>query len=128
MASSLFRGFISHFGIVFQKNTIPRREFLRLSNRSEQLHFFLNGCLDCFKAGSKKLTGIKALTLQILTGLNILTGSFLECKLALGVYIDLGYAKVNCLLYHICRNSGTTVKNQRKDTSLLLYRIQSLEA
>ena len=33
---------------------------LRLVDRTEKLHFFLNGSFDCFKAGVKKLSGVKA--------------------------------------------------------------------
>lgn len=45
------------------------------SNRAEELHLFLNGSLDCLKAGSQDLTGVKALSFQILALLNVLAGS-----------------------------------------------------
>ena len=68
------------------------RLFLSLADRTEELHFFLYGSLDCFKAGSKELSGVEALSFSVLAGLDVGAGSFLESKLTLGVNVDLGNA------------------------------------
>ena len=70
----------------------------------------------------------EALAFEILTSLDVLTGSISKCQLALGVNVDLGYAQVDCFLDLICGDTGTTVQNQRKLTCQLLYSCQSFEA
>ncbi len=56
---------------------------------AEELHFFFNGSLDSLEAGSEELSRVKALALKILAVLDVLSCSFLEGELALGVNIDL---------------------------------------
>ena len=102
--------------------------FSGFANGAKQFHFFFYSSLDSFCAGSQKLTRVKALAFQILTSFDVLAGSISKCQLALGVNVDLGYAKVNCFLDLICRDSGTTVQNQRKLTGQLLYSCQSFKA
>ena len=100
---------------------------LRLANGAEQLHLLAYGSLDSFHAGSQNLTGVKALANQILTLFDILAGSLGECDLALGVYVDLANAQIDCLLDHIGRNAGTAVQNQGHITGGVLDSFQHVE-
>ena len=86
---------------------------LCLADRTEELHLVLDSSLDSLIAGSKDLSGIVALALEILLSLEVLSGSFLECPLALGVYVDLGNAHGDSLLDLIIGDAGTAVENQR---------------
>ena len=87
---------------------------------TEQLHFLLNGSLDSFKAGSQQLTRVITLTLLIFACFDVLSCSFCEGKLALGVYIDLSNAQRDCFLDHVSRDACAAVKNQRKVACQLL--------
>ncbi len=86
---------------------------LCLADRTEELHLVLYSSLDSLIAGCKDLSGIVALALEILLSLEVLSGSFLECPLALGVYVDLGNAHGDGLLDLIIGDAGTAVENQR---------------
>ena len=83
-----------------------------LANRTEQFHLFLNSSLDCLEARCEELSGVEALALLILASFNVATGSFLECQLALCVYIDLCNAQRDCLLDHVSRNACAAMKHQ----------------
>ena len=82
-------------------------ELLRLSlaNRTEQFHLLLNLSLDSLGTGCEELSGIEALALEILALFDVLSCSFLEYELALGVNVDLSNAERNSLLDHIVRNA-----------------------
>ena len=73
-------------------------------DRSEKLHFLFNSSFDRFCSRCKKLTWVISFTLLIFTLFNVFTCSFSKCKLALCIYIDLGNAKADRFLDHVCRD------------------------
>ena len=79
----------THFCFYFCLDFPVYSGFLRLSNRTEQLHFRLNGFLDRFRSGSQELSRVIPLSFLILARLDILSRSLGKGQLALGIDVDL---------------------------------------
>lgn len=75
--------------IPFSADSCSVSGFLRLVDRTKQVHLFFYLCHDCFVARQEQLSRVKALALQILAFFDVLSGSFCEYQLALSVYVDL---------------------------------------
>ena len=91
-----------------------------LVDGTEQLHLLLDGRLDRLEARCEELSRVKALALEILAGLDVLSGRLSKGELALGVDVDLGNAEGNRLLDHVGRDARTAVENERHRAGELL--------
>ena len=66
---------------------------LRFTDRAEEFHLLSDRRLDGFTAGSEQFSRVKALALEILACLDVLTGSIGKGELAFGIDVDLRNAE-----------------------------------
>ncbi len=99
-----------------------------LANRAEGCDLLSNLSLDSLEAGSEKLSGVEALALKVLALFDVLSCSFLEYELALGINIDLSNAEGDRLLDHIVRDTCAAVENEGHIACLSLDSLENVEA
>ena len=85
---------------------------LGLVDRAELLHKLLGASHDGVATGLEDLTRVEALALEVLAGLDVLTGGLSEDKLEIGVDVDLGDTQGDGLLDLILGDAGATVQNE----------------
>ena len=94
---------------------------LRLVDGAELLHELLGASHDGLATGLEHLAGVEALALEVLAGLDVLTGSSSEDELQVGVHVDLGKAKANETSPKMSTTvRGSTRYHRRKEPRLFI--------